>query len=211
MNRILTPIIRVLLQLHTFVGKVIDVLAIKANGGVHPKHRLTRYYEFFLDNIRQGDTVLDIGCGYGFVASQVAKKAGKVTGIDTDRTSIGFARKHHHPENVDFIVGDATNYHFGKRYDAVILSNVLEHIKDRTPFLKGIRELSDTFLIRVPMLDRDWLPLYRKSLGMFYFCDSTHYTEYTFESFRKEMAAAELIIDESIIRFGEIWAVVKKK
>jgi hypothetical protein len=60
------------------------------------------------------------------------------------------------------------------------------------------------------MVNRDWLPLYRKELGMFYFCDPTHFTEYTFESFRQEMAEAKLMITFYTIRFGEIWAVVKK-
>ena len=205
----LTPIIKSLLRLHAFLGKVIDVLAIKANGGLHPKHHLMRYYEFFLENIHSGDTVLDIGCGNGFVATQIAKKAKLVTGIDTDRHNIALARKRS-PENAEFLVGDATIYSFKKKYDAVVLSNVLEHIENRTPFLRKIQSLSDTLLIRIPMVDRDWLPLYRKKLGMFYFCDSTHFTEYTFESFQQEMTAAKLAIASHTIRFGEIWAVVKK-
>jgi SAM-dependent methyltransferase len=205
----LTPAIKSLLRLHAFLGKVIDVLAIKANGGLHPKHHLMRYYKFFLENINSGDTVLDIGCGNGFVATQVAKKAGFVTGIDTDRNNIALAKKRA-LKNTDFIVGDATAYAFKKKYNAIILSNVLEHIENRIRFLQKVQLLADTILIRVPMIDRDWLPLYRKELGMFYFCDPTHFTEYTFESFRQEMVEAKLMIIFYTIRFGEIWAVVKK-
>lgn len=208
-KKIPTIIIKSLLRLHTFLGKVIDVLAIKANGGLHPKHHLMRYYEFFLENIHSGDTVLDIGCGNGFVATQIAKKAKLVTGIDTDRHNIALARKRS-ATNTEFFLGDATIYRFRQHYNVVVLSNVLEHIQNRVPFLQKIQPLAKTFLIRVPMVDRDWLPLYRKKLGMFYFCDSTHFTEYTFESFRQEMAEAKLEITSHTIRFGEIWAVVKK-
>jgi hypothetical protein len=59
------------------------------------------------------------------------------------------------------------------------------------------------------MLNRDWLPLYKKKLGLFYFCDETHYTEYTLESFKEEMEKAGLKIESYSIQFGEIWAVVK--
>lgn len=210
MKSIFTIGIKLLLQLHTFIGKIIDVLLIKMNGNLHPKHHLMRYYEFFLDHIDPGSKILDIGCGNGFVASQIAKKAGHVTGIDTESANISIAKKNHAQENIEFILGDATIYPFTNRYDAIILSNVLEHIGSRIPFLRDIQKISDTILIRVPMLDRDWMPLYRKSLGMFYFCDSTHFTEYTQESFRNEMDQAGLKIESSTIRFGEIWAVVKK-
>lgn len=203
-------LIKTLLNIHVFLGKVIDVILIKTNDGLHPKHHLMRYYEFFLDHIGQESSVLDIGCGNGFVASQIATKAKKVTGIDTDQANIIQAKKQHSRENISYILGDATRYDFEERYDAVVLSNVLEHIKDRTAFLGKVKLLSDTLLIRVPMIDRDWLPLYRKSLGMFYFCDSTHFTEYTLQSFQEEMSASGLKIESSTVRFGEIWAVVKR-
>jgi SAM-dependent methyltransferase len=202
-------ILKCLIYIHTFLGKTIDVFAIKTNENLHPKHRLMRYYEFFLDNIGPGATILDIGCGNGFVASQIAEKAERVVGIDTEEANILLAKKSHSRKNIEYILGDATTYPFKEHYDAIVLSNVLEHIKDRIPFLKDIQRLSDTLLVRVPMLDRDWLPLYKKELGMFYFCDSTHFTEYTEESFRNEMDRAGLRIQSSTIRFGEIWAVIK--
>lgn len=211
MNSIEKMIIKSLITAHAFLGKLIDFLAIKMNNDLHPKHHLMRYYEFFTKNINPGDIILDIGCGNGFVASEISKKASKVVGIDTDPIHIELAKKYHSKNNIEYILGDATEYSFETKYNAIVLSNVLEHIENRVPFLKKIQTLSDTILIRVPMLDRDWLPLYKKSLGMFYFCDSTHYTEYTLESFEKEMALAGLRIENYTIRFGEIWSVIKKQ
>lgn len=211
MKSFLNPVIKILLIVHAFLGKVIDVLAIRRNGGIHPKHRLMKYYEFFLENIDPSDAVLDIGCGNGFVASKIAEKARKVTGIDTDKKNIGFAKRAYIRGNTEFIIGDATTYSFHEKYDAIVLSNVLEHIQERVLFLKKVCGLSDKLLIRVPMLDRDWLPLYKKQLGMFYFCDSTHFTEYTLKSFREEMGMADLVVETFEIRFGEIWAVARRK
>lgn len=157
-------LIKLLLNLYTFLGKVIDVMLIKANGGLHPKHHLMRYYEFFLDHIDKKSTVLDIGCGNGFVAKQGATKAKKVTGIDTDRTNINQAKRQHSKENIEYVLGDATNHEFGEHYDAVILSNVLEHIEDRVAFLNKVRQLSDTLLIRVPVVDPASMPLINESI-----------------------------------------------
>lgn len=197
------------LRFDKYYQKVLNFLAIKENGEIHPKHELTRYCDFFLNNIRESDSVLDIGCGIGYVANQVARKAKKVVGVDNDEKRLAAAKKMFHRDNLEFLMADATKYDFGQKYDAIILSNVLEHIEDRTSFLKNIKSLSDKILIRVPMLDRDWLPLYKKQLGLFYFCDKTHYTEYTLETFKEEMTQAGLVVAKYSIQFGEIWAVVE--
>lgn len=85
---------------------------------------------------------------------------------------------------------------------------MLEHIENREDFLLKIKELADKFLIRVPMLNRDWLTYYKRELGAEYFLDSTHKIEYTMESFAQELGKAGLKIDKASIQFGEIWAVV---
>jgi 2-polyprenyl-3-methyl-5-hydroxy-6-metoxy-1,4-benzoquinol methylase len=201
--------IKNLLRFDDFYQKVLNFLAIKENRGIHPKHDLTRYCDFFLTNIQESDSVLDIGCGIGYVANQVARKAKHVTGVDNDRTHMDIAQKMFHKDNLEFLFADATKYDFGQKYDVIILSNVLEHIENRVKFLSDIKNLAPKILIRVPMLNRDWLPLYKKQLGLFYFCDKTHFTEYTLETFKKEMTQAGLVVDNYSVQFGEIWAVVE--
>ena len=44
-------LIRFILKLHGFCYEVAGGMAIKLEGGVHPKHRIMRYKEWFLDNI----------------------------------------------------------------------------------------------------------------------------------------------------------------
>ena len=62
--------------------------------GGHPKHRLTGYHEFFTRNIKRGESIVDIGCGMGTVAFDVALAgAGFVLGIDMNRNSIDVAIK----------------------------------------------------------------------------------------------------------------------
>jgi len=67
------------------------------------------------------------------------------------------------------------------------LSNILEHIENRVKFLNKIKNLAPKILIRVPMINRDWITLYKKELGVEWRLDKTHYIEYTLESFEKEL------------------------
>jgi len=57
--------VRELLVTYDDVYREVDLAAIAYEGGVHPKHRLTRYHDFFVERVRTGELVLDIGSGKG--------------------------------------------------------------------------------------------------------------------------------------------------
>ena len=97
-------------------------------------------------------------------------------------------------------------YEFNERFDFIILSNVLEHIKSRKTLLYKLKLLSNNILVRVPMINRSWLSLYKNKLGLDYRLDPSHYIEYTYESFKKEIESVGLTIRYYSIQFGEIWA-----
>jgi len=185
------------------------MLAIKLNNGVSPKHRIMNYHQFFIDNIEENSTVLDIGCGFGIVSSKLAEKAREVVAIDISKSAIDLARSKYQKKNIKYINADATTYDFNQKFDYIVLSNVLEHIKNRKEFLTKIKPLSKCFLIRVPMINRSWLSLYKKELGLEYRLDKSHYIEYTFDSFSREIENCGLQIFSYTIRFGEIWAKIK--
>src|SRR3990172_8743638 len=72
-----------LLELDNDLYHLESQAAVRYGGGVHPKHKLTRYHDFFVQRIRWGDRVLDVGCRTGEVALEIAERTGvKVTGID---------------------------------------------------------------------------------------------------------------------------------
>lgn len=196
------------LRLSNFNYKLISYLSIKSEGGTHPKHRLMKYHLFFLNNINPEDRVLDIGCGNGELAFDVSKKAKSVMAVDIDPKRIE-ATKKYKGDNITYRLADATKDFGNEKFDVVILSNVLEHIEHRVEFLKNIKPLAHTFLIRVPMFDRDWVPLYKKELGIESRLDLTHYTEFTEKTFRNEISGAGLEIVSLSVQFGEIWSVIK--
>ncbi len=207
MRSIYRFLLKLALRLHTFLYKVISVLSIKSEGGTHPKHRLMQYHRFFADNIQSTDRVLDIGCGNGELAFDISKKAAQVTGIDIDPAKIAVATKLYVGPNIKYSVADATKDLGSETFDVIVLSNVLEHIEHRVEFLQSIRSVAKKFLIRVPMFDRDWIPLYKKELGLEWRLDLTHYTEFTKEQFYKELGDAGFTIEYFSVQFGEIWAV----
>jgi SAM-dependent methyltransferase len=186
------------------------VLSIRNEKGTHPKHRLLKYHDFFLDNITANDRVLDIGCGNGELAFDIAKKAREVVAVDIDPKKISVAKSKYIGVNIFYKVADATRDLADEKFDIIMLSNVLEHIDHRVEFLKNIKPLANKFLIRVPMFDRDWIPLYKKELELEWRLDMTHYTEFTEKNFREEISTAGLNIESLYVRFGEIYSVITK-
>jgi 2-polyprenyl-3-methyl-5-hydroxy-6-metoxy-1,4-benzoquinol methylase len=202
-------LLRLFIWLHNFSYKAIGSLVVRINNGLHPKHKILKYHNFFINNTLDTDTVLDIGCGNGAVAYDVSKKVHSITGIDIDKRNIKIAEKKFSNSNLKYLVGDATQYDFQNTFDVVILSNVLEHIEDRIKFLSEIKELAPKILIRVPLITRDWLSVYKKELKMEYRLDETHFIEYTEEEFEKEIKSVGLQIESFYVKFGELYAVIK--
>lgn len=191
---------------------VINERAMIHGKGEHPKHRLIRYHEFFIDRVQDGQRVLDIGCGYGAVARSVARArpASTVVGVDYDDGRLAQARSSDNPANLSFVKSDATKSVPDGPWDIVILSNVLEHIHDRPGFLRALIATTKAkkFLIRVPLFERDWKLAMRREVGANYYSDPDHKIEHRESEFRAEMQAAGLQIDELKTPWGEIWSMM---
>lgn len=199
---------KLFITLHSKSYHYVSILAVMYNGGVHPKHHLMGYHSFFLDNIKKGSKILDIGCGDGTLTHDIAKKASKVVAIDKLEGVVKAAEGRNKESNISYLHGDATNYEFREKFDMIILSSVLEAIDDRVRFLKKIKKLAPAILIRVPMINRDWLTLYKKELGMDWRMNKAEVTEFTVESLKEELRKSGLRLDRYSVQFGEIWGVI---
>ena len=204
-------VLRFLFRLDHWLYYLEGQMAVVYGGGVHTKHRHMRYHDFFVGRISPGERVLDLGCGIGAVAYDVAEKAGAhVVGVDLNPDNIALARQRHAHPRVQYLVGDALQTIPNGSFDVVILSNVLEHLPGRAAFLRKVQRVANPsrILIRVPLFERDWRVPLKRELGVEWRLDQTHETEYTLESFAEEMAAAGLHIAHQQVRWGEIWAEV---
>lgn len=185
--------------------------AVEAEGGLHPKHRLMRYHDFFVERVRSGERILDLGCGNGAVVASIASRVGAfVEGIDWNDHALETARKAVQGEaasRVRLRKGDITKDRVEGTFDVIVLSNVLEHLEDRSALLRQWRAWygADRFLIRVPAFDREWRVPYKRELRVEWRLDETHETEYTREQLEAELADAGLRIEQCEVRWGEYW------
>ena len=111
-------------------------------------------------NPQQGESVLDIGSGPGFLASSIAEETGStgvVHGIDVSDPMIELARNHcAHQPWTEFGQADATNLPFlDNSFDAAISTQVLEYVSD----VDGA--LAEMYRVvrpagRVVIVDTDW-------------------------------------------------------
>ena len=192
--------------------------AVEASGGLHPKHRLMDYHAFFVERVRRGERVIDLGSGHGAVACSMGSRSGaEVVGVEINPENIRSARARAERAGlvgrVSFIAGDITRDRVPGRFDAVVLSNVLEHVPDRAALLRRWSEwyAPARFLIRVPAFDRDWRTPWKRELGVEWRLDPTHETEYTLASLEREAGDAGLVLDERIANWGEYWVVARPR
>ena len=201
---------RELLEVYADAYYAMDRAAIAYDGGVHVKHRLTRYHDFFVENVRAGERVLDVGCGKGELAWDLAERGGAtVVAIDRARWALDFARANFSHPRVTYVESDALSYDADGPFDAAVLSNVLEHVGPRVELLRSLRERADVgrLLVRVPAIDRDWVVPLREELGLEHFSDPEHEVEYTPDLLRHELAQAGWEMGEPRLVWGEIWVV----
>ena len=172
-----SALLRPMLKIHTLSYKLSGMFASVAHNNIHPKHRIMLYKEWFLDNISKDDIVLDVGCNTGMMPEVMSQKAKFVYGIEIEKKNIKVAKNIRQKDNIEYICADATTYDYSEcmPIDIVTLSNVLEHIEHRVNFLKKLikkitwkNKDNKQLLIRVPMIDREWIAIYKKELGMEY-------------------------------------------
>lgn len=203
-------ILKELLEFNNFLYSKISSFAIQYDNGIHPKHRLTKYHDFFINNVERYESVIDLGSGRGYVAYDVSNKTvAQVLGIELNHDNFKYASNTYRKSNLKFVQGDVYKDIPCQHFDVVILSNVLEHLSKRIELLRLIvlRVAPKKILIRVPHFEREWMVALKKEMGVNYLLDSTHKIEYTLEEFEKEIQSSNLKILSKKINWGEIWAI----
>ncbi len=94
------------------------------------KVRLEKDYKLFNELLPAEGKILDIGCGYGFMAYMLnfAQAGRKITGIDYDEDKIATAQHcFNRTGNLQFFHSDALQFQYDT-YDAIILADVLHYL-----------------------------------------------------------------------------------
>jgi len=107
-------------------------------------------------NIKNGSTVLDVGCNTGFMGKLLKKKGCSSDGVDINVAAIKIAKKHYlNVYKRDLYVGKLNIPR--KKYDSIVFADLLEHLprpdlllKDSVSYLKK----SGSILISMPNIAR---------------------------------------------------------
>lgn len=97
--------------------------------------------DWILKQIKNQQNVLDIGCSQGIVSILCAEQCSTVTGIDIQEENIMFARQlvndkfSHVKDKISFIHSDFMKYKAQDKYDAIIITEVIEHLNNGEEFL----------------------------------------------------------------------------
>lgn len=112
------------------------------------KTKLEKNYEIFNTLVPKQGNILDIGCGYGFMAYMLYFTSSKriITGIDYDEQKIETANNcFSKTDAVNFVHTDAAGFTFDK-YDAIIMADMLHYLQPEAQKIlieKCIAQLND--------------------------------------------------------------------
>jgi 2-polyprenyl-6-hydroxyphenyl methylase/3-demethylubiquinone-9 3-methyltransferase len=103
--------------------------------------------------------VLDLGCGAGFLANELAARGHAVTGIDPTPENLDVARAYDRTGRVDYVRGDARELPFATAsFDVVCAMDLLEHVADPERVIaEAARVLAPGGLFFFHTFNRTWL------------------------------------------------------
>ncbi len=97
------------------------------------KYDATRVYEL----IKPRSTLVDFGCGFGYLEGVIHKKVRHIFAIDESKAMIKQAKEHNYAKNITYMVGDAADSGLPSRStDFVIMSFSLHHTSDKSKWLR---------------------------------------------------------------------------
>ena len=122
---------------------------------------------FLLKHLQDSYDVLDIGCNRGDLTFLISNNVRRVTGIDYNSSFIAEAKKKFTGSGITFIAAEAVEYLAGNnhKFDAVILSHILEHLDDPGVFLEVCKRHCRYIYLELPDFERTHLNIYRQEVG----------------------------------------------
>ena len=104
------------------------------------KHDERRVREYIISKVpKDVKSILDVGCGSGWVAEHFTKKGIRVHSLDISITNPAKALKLYPSEKHNGIVADSFYLPFANdSFDCVIASEIIEHVIDPSAFIKEV-------------------------------------------------------------------------
>jgi 2-polyprenyl-3-methyl-5-hydroxy-6-metoxy-1,4-benzoquinol methylase len=125
-----------------------------------------RRRDFLLAAVREGDRILDLGCGEGFFAAELASAGAEVVAVDVASEPLRRAAARHPQLDLRLIDGDGSWELEDSSFDLVWAGEVIEHVADTAAWLSEARRVlrsGGALLLSTPACGR--LALLRAALS----------------------------------------------
>ena len=103
--------------------------------------RLNFIADAIQENCKPGARILDVGCGNGNIARGIGSLGYEVMGIDFSIDAIKYAQWRNNLANVTYKVCGAEHITSNEHFDAVICSEVLEHLHQPSKLVQTISHI----------------------------------------------------------------------
>jgi cyclopropane fatty-acyl-phospholipid synthase-like methyltransferase len=99
----------------------------------------------------QPESVCEVGCGAGYILSELRSHypEADLFGFDIASSASRFWSKHE-SRRIEFTVGDFVTAN-SRRYDAILVLDVIEHVRDPFAFLSAMCKWGRWFVLHIPL------------------------------------------------------------
>jgi len=104
------------------------------------EYRLLKYKQLEVTKFCSGKCAIDIGCGVGILTQRLAPLFQSLVGIDGSPQKILYAQKNNQSPNIIYKCVLFKDFRPDCQFDTIIMTNVLEHIRNRFQFLNHIKK-----------------------------------------------------------------------
>ena len=157
-----------------------------------------------LSELSPNAAVLDVGTARGYIGMHLSGKGLYLVGIEQDPSSARVAREFYD----EFFVSDIEQEtpRFTRKFDAIVLADILEHLRDPYPVLMRLREHLSTngaFIISVPNVANIYVRV-NLLFGRFDYADrgildETHLRFFTLKTIKGLLRRARLRVKRLVV------------
>ena len=162
------------------------------------KHSRYSSHSYAQQIVGRNQEVLDLGCGEGFLAAELVKDGNRVSGVDAlPQTAHISALTEYYSADLDQGLDRVIQELSGRRFDRVLLLDILEHLRNSERILKQCHELvrqNGLVVVSVPNVANIYVRL-MLLMGRFTYSergilDNTHVRFFTRKTARRMLESA---------------------
>lgn len=98
--------------------------------------------EILCSLVKQGDRILDVGCGIGtYTSIPLSYLPINIMAIDSDKETIEYSKERNDRKNLEYVCSSGEFYYTKAKFDVIVCSHILEHIPDPRRLLLNMGNL----------------------------------------------------------------------